>query len=127
MKSIFTTIILIILNMNLYAQNYRSANEAKGLNPGVQAPLFKAIDGSGTEFSLENALRKSPVVIIFYRGFWCPVCNKHLAQIQDSLQLISDKGAIVIAVSPEKPEYLDKMTEKSGNVHILCDSLKELI
>ena len=113
MKSIFAIITLIILNLNLYPQNYRSANEAKGLNPGVEAPLFKAIDGSGTEFSLEDALQISPVVIIFYRGFWCPVCNKHLAQIQDSLQLIHDKGAIVIAISPEKPEYLDKMVEKS--------------
>ncbi len=114
MKSNLIIIIFILLNMNLYAQNFRSADEAKGLIPGVKAPLFKAIDGSGSEFSLEKALQKGPVVIIFYRGFWCPVCNKHLAQIQDSLQMIHDKGAIVIAVSPEKPEYLDKMAEKSG-------------
>lgn len=114
MKSIFTIIILIILSMNLQAQKERKLDEAKGLNPGVEAPLFKAIDGSGTEFSLEDALKSNPVVVIFYRGFWCPVCNKHLAQIQDSLHLILEKGATVIAVSPEKPEYLNKMAEKSG-------------
>lgn len=52
--------------------------------------------------------------MIFYRGFWCPVCNRHLGKIQDSLKLITEKGAVVIAVSPEKPEFLDKMSEKTG-------------
>jgi peroxiredoxin len=34
--------------------------------------------------------------------------------LQDSLQLIYDKGASVIAISPEKPEYLQKMEDKTG-------------
>lgn len=81
---------------------------------GVNAPIFKALDADSNQFSLEHALIKSPVVIIFYRGFWCPVCNKHLGSIQDSLKMIEEAGAKVIAISPEKPEYLDKMVQKTG-------------
>ncbi|MDT8394187.1 MAG: peroxiredoxin-like family protein [Bacteroidales bacterium] len=96
------------------AQEYRSAEEAEGLKVGSMAPVFTALDADSSIFSLEEALKDKPVVLIFYRGFWCPVCNKHLSQIQDSLKLIEEKGARVIAVSPEKPEYLGLMAEKTG-------------
>lgn len=92
----------------------KDVNDAKGLSVGIKAPLIHAIDADSVNFDLNESLKQGPVVIIFYRGFWCPVCNQHLKQIQDSLKLITDKGAIVVAISPEKPEYLEKMEEKTG-------------
>lgn len=100
--------------MMSYSQSTRSAEDAKGLAIGSIAPSFNAIDSDSIPFDLNEATLNGSVVIIFYRGFWCPVCNKHLAQIQDSLSLITDKGATVVAISPEKPEYLEKMANKSG-------------
>lgn len=96
------------------AENNRITKEAKGLETGVKAPLFKATDMNGNNFSLQDALAKGPVVLIFYRGHWCPVCNKHLGALQDSLKLMQNMGAQVVAVSPEKPELLAKTTEKTG-------------
>ena len=98
----------------LQSQTERKAEEAEGLRVGTTAPVFRAIDADSNVFSLEEALKNGPVVLIFYRGFWCPVCNKHLGSIQDSLKLIEETGAKVIAVSPEKPEYLNEMAEKTG-------------
>jgi len=98
----------------LIAQTEKSVTDVHGLDVGESAPMFKAIDADSIEFSLKEAMKKGPVVIIFYRGFWCLVCNKHLGSLQDSLKLIEKKGVQVIAISPEKPEYLDKMTEKTG-------------
>lgn len=102
------------LHIPIMAQNNRPAEEAKGLPIGAKAPLFKAIDADSIEFNLAAALITGPVVLIFYRGEWCPVCNKHLGQVQDSLQLIARRGATVVAVSPQKPEYLEKMAHKTG-------------
>jgi peroxiredoxin len=102
------------MSNEISAQDYKSLEEAEGITVGMNAPLFSAIDADSNLFSLEKAIEKGPVVLIFYRGFWCPVCNQHLGSIQDSLRLIEEKGARVIAVSPEKPEYLDKMAEKTG-------------
>ena len=99
---------------SLKSQTERKAEDAEGLSVGTIAPVFTAIDADSNIFSLEEAIIKEPVVLIFYRGFWCPVCNEHLSNLQDSLQLIEQTGAKVIAISPEKPEYLDKMSEKSG-------------
>ena len=98
----------------LNSQTEKSVKEVHGLSVGESAPMFKAIDEDSNEFSLNKALIKGPVVIIFYRGYWCPVCNKHLGTLQDSLKLIEEKGAQVIAISPEKPEYLNKMADKTG-------------
>ena len=96
------------------AQDTRSAEDANGLAVGVNAPVFQAIDADSITFTLDSALKKGPVVMIFYRGNWCPVCNKHLEQVQDSLLLITEMGATVVAVSPEKPEYLKKTEEQTG-------------
>lgn len=100
--------------MALSAQVNRSVEDAHGLATGTKAPLFKAMDEDSSMFSLEDALLTGPVVIIFYRGHWCPYCNKHLERVQDSLQLIYSLGARVVAVSPQKPEYLGKMSKKTG-------------
>jgi len=97
-----------------FSQTYKDASEAKGLAVGTKAPTFSAIDAESSTFVLADELKKGPVVVIFYRGHWCPVCNKHLGQIQDSLSLITRKGATVVAISPEKPEYLELMKEKKG-------------
>jgi len=96
------------------AQNEKEIKDGHGIEVGVKAPLFTAIDAQNKSFSLKEALKKGPVVLIFYRGFWCPVCNKHLSSLQDSLMQIQASGAQIIAVSPEKPEYLDEMAEKTG-------------
>ncbi len=108
---------LIFLTIIVFAAgeiNGQKIKDAKGLKVGFSAPVFNAIDSNENIFDLEDALTEGPVVLIFYRGFWCPVCNKHLSEFQDSLKMIEDAGAKVIAVSPEKPEYLNKMAEKTG-------------
>ncbi len=96
------------------SQSERGVKEAEGLAVDVMAPHFKALDADSNTFVLKEALKEGPVVLIFYRGFWCPVCNKHLSKLQDSLLLIEKTGARVIAISPEKPIYLDKMAKKTG-------------
>jgi peroxiredoxin len=116
LKRIFMIVGMAWLMGAVFAQTSgdRPAKDAKGLAVGDMAPLFTALDADDNLFSLRASLDREPAVIIFYRGFWCPVCNKHLRDIQDSLKMIEDSGVRVIAVSPEKPEYLNVMEEKTG-------------
>lgn len=91
-----------------------SAQEApEGLFIASKAPDFKAKDQNGEEIRLKDLLKKGKVVLVFYRGQWCPYCNRELSRLQDSLQLINDKGATLIAISPEKPENIFKTIEKT--------------
>ncbi len=112
---IFIALILLLITTNINAQiKYKTVNEAMGLKIGDKVNNFSALDLNGELFKLEEALLKGPVVVVFYRGQWCPVCNKHLSHLQDSLLLIYKKGATVVAISPEKPEFL-KQTAKKTN------------
>jgi len=90
------------------------AQEApEGLFLNSKAPDFKAKDQHGKEVRLKDLLKKGKVVLVFYRGEWCPYCNKNLKRLEDSLQLIIDKGATLVAVSPEQPESIAKTIEKT--------------
>lgn len=96
------------------AVQFAGAQEApEGLFIASKAPDFKAKDQNGKEVRLKDLLKQGKVVLVFYRGYWCPYCNKELSRLQDSLQLIKDKGATLIAISPEKPENITKTVEKT--------------
>ena len=85
----------------------------KGLTTQVKAPEFSAKDQTGTTINLQDHLKKGSVVLVFARGHWCPYCNKQLRRFEDSLPQIKAKGATLIAVTPEKPEYINKLVAKT--------------
>lgn len=93
-----------------------SQEKPEGLFINSKAPDFKAKDQSGAEVSLKDLRKKGPVVIIFYRGNWCPYCSKELKNFQDSLEYITAKGASLIAITPEAGAGISKTVEKTGAV-----------
>ena len=74
------------------------------LSVGDVAPEFRLPNAIGTEISLYDFLQGGPVVIIWYRGGWCPYCNLQLQHIQKKLKDINMAGGQVIAISPELPD-----------------------
>ena len=51
--------------------------------------------------------------MLFYRGQWCPFCNKQLSHFSDSLQMLMAKGASILAITPETGENIKKTIEKT--------------
>lgn len=86
---------------------------AAPLPVGSVAPDFNGMDAAGRPVELKQLLKKGPVVLYFYRGQWCPYCNQQLSQLQDSLQLLTAKGAQIVVVTPETLENIDKTVEKT--------------
>ncbi len=95
------------------AQQYISAKEANGLQVGKTAPDFSAKNQNDSTFNLYETLKEHTVILIFYRGHWCPFCNKHLKALQDSLPAIESRGAKVVAVSPENSTFIKKTLDKT--------------
>jgi peroxiredoxin len=104
----FLSALLLITGLQLQAQE-----KPEGLFINSKAPDFKGKDQNGNDIVLKDLRKKGPVVIIFYRGYWCPYCNKELQKLEDSLQLIKEKGAQLIAITPEKQEGIAKTLEKT--------------
>ncbi len=93
---------------------FAAAQQApEGLFIASKAPNFKAKNQYGADVELKDLLKKGKVILVFYRGQWCPYCNKELSRLQDSLKFIMDKGATLVAVSPEIPEMVTKTIEKT--------------
>lgn len=72
------------------------------LKAGDHAPEFTLKDTEGRDESSRELLTKGLLVVTFYRGFWCPYCNMDLQALQDALPAIAERGARLIAISPQK-------------------------
>lgn len=105
--------LIISLGVLIGATTLNAQDGPKGLNVNDKAPEFSAKNQDGKAISLKEKLKTGPVVLVFYRGQWCPYCNRELKNLQDSLSLITAKGATLIAVTPEKPENINKTIEKT--------------
>lgn len=100
----------------------------QGLQVGDKAPGFSAESTSGETIVLAEKISKGNVVLIFYRGEWCPVCNRYLSNFQDSLQFIEATGAQVFAITPEIAEYAKKMKGKTGaTFSVIPDPSEEIL
>ncbi|MBS1631293.1 MAG: redoxin domain-containing protein [Bacteroidetes bacterium] len=117
MKASF--ILLLFFSFQIIASAQKTP---EGLFINSKAPDFIAKDQSGLEVHLKDILKKGKVVLLFYRGYWSPYCNRELKNFEDSLQQIIAKGATLVAVTPEKPESIMKTIEKtSASFSILND------
>ena len=73
-----------------------------GLKVGDKAPDFTLPDAHGKPVTLSAALKQGPVVLVFYRGEWCPFCNLQLHAIEVALPRMKALGASVLAISPQQ-------------------------
>ena len=85
----------------------------EGLKVGDTAPDFSVKDQEGKTINLKKVLQKGPVIMLFYRGQWCPYCNKQMSRFSDSLFMLTAKGASVLAITPETAENVKKTIEKT--------------
>lgn len=82
-----------------------------GLIVGESAPAINATDVMGKQVKWDDLLKKGPVVVVFYRGSWCPFCNVYLASLLKELGNIEKYGSI-IAITPQKPDNIETTQQK---------------
>lgn len=76
----------------------------------------------GTPFDLNAAVADKPTVLIFYRGGWCPYCNAHLRELQQSAPALQEMGYQMLAISPDAPEQLRSLeTDANLSYQLLSD------
>ena len=80
---------------------------------GDKAPAFALPNAAGEDVALAELLNDGPVIVVFYRGAWCPYCNLTLAAWQDELETIQSLGGQLVAISPQLPDYSLTSQEKN--------------
>ena len=89
-----------------------SPENAQPLGVGQTVPdvTVRAVDGN--PFNLQQAVADQPTVLIFYRGGWCPYCNRHLADLEELEPKLKELGYRILAISPDRPEELANSVRK---------------
>jgi peroxiredoxin len=99
-----------------------SAEAARPLPVGADAPTPALQTAAAQDFSLAAAFAQKPTVLIFYRGSWCPYCNRHLAALAGVEPQLLALGYQILAVSPDTAAGLKAMAEKNHlNYALLSD------
>ena len=96
---------------------------SKALKVGDKAPNFTLKNALGKKVKLSALLKKGNVVLTWYRGGWCPYCNRALQSWQEALPELKAQGAIFIALTPELPDYSLSTKEKH---HLQFEVLTDL-
>jgi len=68
------------------------------------APAAVVKKRDGTEFDLATLWDKGQdkkVVVVFYRGGWCPHCKKQLGELQAHYRQFNDAKAVIVGISNE--------------------------
>ncbi len=84
------------------------------LKVGDRAPAILLENAKGATVDVGTLLKKGPVIVIFYRGGWCPYCNLELRAYQAMLSEFAAAGASLVAISPEKPDDTLSTAEKNA-------------
>lgn len=87
----------------------RSGIQNKVIKPGSKLPDIELKNQNGQIIKTSDLLSEGPLIITFYRGFWCPYCNFDLANLNHYLPRIKEAGANSIAISPEQAIYSKKI------------------
>jgi peroxiredoxin len=87
--------------------------EQGALQVGDLAPDLALPDALGRTVPLRTLWQAGPLVLIFYRGGWCPYCNLELRAWQQQLPALKLRGANLVAVSPQTPDNSLSTAEKN--------------
>lgn len=90
-----------------------SGIEQRALQVGAAAPALTLPDALGKPVELASLWQRGPLVLVFYRGGWCPYCNLGLRAWQQHLPALAERGARLVAVSPQPPDASLTTTEKN--------------
>lgn len=70
LTALFLTIVLLSLTVTANLQSQTNSQRSAPVAIGDIAPDFALEDQNRDRVTLSNARGKSPVVVVFYRGYW---------------------------------------------------------
>lgn len=105
---IFLLISLLVFSVNVFAQAARSRTEP--VKVGETAPDFTLKDQNGNEVKLSEVGQN--VMLVFYRGYWCPFCFRQLSELRTLLN--ADDKVKVFAVTVDNAMRNKSVIERLG-------------
>ncbi len=87
--------------------------EVNPVEVGSTLPDVHLTATDGTVVELRGLVAQHPAVIVFYRGSWCPYCNRHLAALASIEGELMERGYQIIAISADRVEKVREAADQS--------------
>lgn len=101
-----------MLGGSLYAWWYsRLPAPSAGLTRGMPLPSFALRDLAGQTVQSQE-LTQTPVLWVFYRGNWCPLCVAQIRELAEAYRQIEALGVRVILVSPQPEAQTQQLAQR---------------
>lgn len=81
-----------------------SAEDTRPLAVGDEIPAVVIQNSKGEPVDLRALVGQKRTALIFYRGGWCPFCNKHLKEVAEAKDQIVQSGYQIVAINADRPE-----------------------
>lgn len=89
---------------------------------GNKAPAFSMLNQKGEKVSLKDFAGKKNVVLYFYPKAMTPGCTVQACGIRDTKRKFTSKDTVVLGVSPDAPERLQRFIDRDKlNFDLLSD------
>ena len=82
------------------------------IKPRTPAPELTVDTATGNSWSLQDQHPDTFTLIVFYRGYHCPVCKKQLSQLNGLMSKFDDRGVSVIAITTNDKATAQKTKEE---------------
>jgi peroxiredoxin len=101
----------------------RAETISSALKVGDSIPDVTLRTVEDKEVSLRKLVADKPAVLVFYRGGWCPFCNRHLQSLSGIEADLTREGVQLIAISMDQPGKLRETLQKDKlDYTLLSDS-----
>lgn len=75
-----------------------------GIAVGKKVPAFSVVTHKGESMALSRLLGQAPIMVVFYRGGWCPYCNTQIRQLTEAWPEFERRGVTPVLISADKPD-----------------------
>ena len=82
------------------------------MKPKEITPNLEVTLSNHETWSLKEQKIDTYLMIVFYRGYHCPVCKKQLETVTEKLPDFEERGVDVIAISMDHINRLEKTTKE---------------
>lgn len=84
----------------------------RGIIIGKPAPVFTLQDHTGILVDLNDSIKVSPAILVFYPGDFTPVCTKQLCDYRDNIEQFHHLGVQLFGISKNDQESHSKFVKE---------------
>ena len=123
MKCTFTAILLVFFSMKAMALGTEERKKLfqESIATLKSSGIEKKVPQFGESFpdahilgkTISERVKPGPVLLIVYRGGWCPYCIKQLKEVEENITILRKRGVSVIALAIETEAEVRKTKNKN--------------